>query len=191
MLQHLPRWLGEALSNRRAGADKLTIAQEPLGGAFGDLALTSPAFRDGGTLPARFTADGEGLSPPLAWTGEPEGTKSLVLIVEDPDAPAAEPLVHAILFDISPGKGAIPEGSIGRSDDAALGETGRNSYLRTGWLPPDPPTGHGPHAYVFQLFALDTPIDLTGHPGRARLVDAIAGHVLAAGLTTGTYERSA
>ena len=188
MLEHLPHWLGQALGNVRAGAEKLTIATLGLA-PHGSLSLTSLAFADGARLPDRFTADGAGVSPPLAWRGEPEGTRSLALIVEDPDAPAADPLVHAILFDIAPGTGAIPEGAIGEAADAALGETGRNSFLGSGWLPPDPPSGHGAHHYVFQLFALDSPIDLTGHPGRGKLVEAIAGHVIAAGVLTGTYSR--
>ena len=191
MLEHLPHWLGQSLASVRAGSDKLVIAKLGLADA-APLNLSSPAFADGARLPERFTADADGdaLSPPLVWNGEPEGTRSLVLVVEDPDAPASEPFVHALLFDIAPATHALDEGAIGADDgDAALGETGRNSYFREGWLPPDPPTGHGTHHYVFQLFALDTPIDLTGHPGRSALVEAIDGHVLAAGMLTGTYSR--
>lgn len=189
MLEHIPHWLGSALGNVRAGADRLTVAALDLG-SVAQLSLSSPAFADGGRLPDRFTADGAGISPPLAWSGEPELTKSLVLIVEDPDAPAQDPLVHAILFDIAPGTHALDEGAIAAGPhDAALGETGRNSFFGAGWLAPDPPTGHGEHRYVFQLFALDTPVDLTGHPGRGAIRDAIECHVLAAGVLTGTYSR--
>ena len=97
MLEHVPHWLGHALRNVRAGADKLCIAQPELGGGFGTLELSSPAFANGAKLPPRFTADGEGVSPPLLWGPLPEGTESLALIVEDPDAPSPQPLVHAIV----------------------------------------------------------------------------------------------
>jgi hypothetical protein len=189
MLQHLPHWLGEALRDRRAGFEKLAISSSLLGSEFESLELRSPAFADNEPIPPRFTADGAGVSPPLEWTGAPDGTRSLVLIVEDPDAPSSDPLVHAILFDIPPRTNWLDEGAIDHAEQAAIGETGRNSYLRTGWLPPDPPTGHGPHHYAFQLFALDTPLDFTGHTGRGALLGAMAGHILAAGLLIGTYER--
>lgn len=189
MLEHIPHWLGQALGNLRAGSDRLTVASLDLA-SIAQIPLTSPAFSDGARLPDRFTADGEGVSPPLAWSGEPDGTRSLALIVEDPDAPAQEPFVHAILFDIAPGTHAILEGAIAAGiEDPSLGETGRNSFLGSGWLAPDPPTGHGEHRYVFQLFALDTPIDLAGHPGRGAIREAIAGHILGAGVLTGTYSR--
>src|SRR3569623_815902 len=79
MLEHVPHWLGHALRNVRAGADKLCIAQPELGGGFGTIDLSSPAFADGAMLPPRFTADGEGVSPPLLWGPVPEGTRSLAL----------------------------------------------------------------------------------------------------------------
>jgi Raf kinase inhibitor-like YbhB/YbcL family protein len=116
-------------------------------------------------------------------------TRSLVLIVEDADAPTPVPLVHALLFDIPPDTRHIAEGAIGGPAGTESGETGRNSYLRSNWLPPDPPSGHGLHHYAFQLFALNTPIDLTGHPGRSALMEAMTGHVVAAGMLTATYER--
>jgi Raf kinase inhibitor-like YbhB/YbcL family protein len=193
MLEHVPHWLGHALRNVRAGAGKLCIAQPELGGAFGTIDLASPAFADGGRLPARFTADGEGVSPPLLWGEVPDGTGSLALIVEDADAPSPQPLVHAILWGLPAGERRLAEGAI--RPDGAGGpdgrDVGRNSYLAEGWLPPDPPTGHGPHAYAFQLFALAGAPDPGETPGRAALVEAMAGRVLAAGLLTGTYERGA
>jgi Raf kinase inhibitor-like YbhB/YbcL family protein len=121
----------------------------------------------------------------------PEGTQSLALIVEDPDAPSPQPLVHAIVWGIPPSEQRLAEGAI--RPDGAGGrdgrDVGRNSYLQEGWLPPDPPTGHGPHSYAFQLFALGAGADPGETPGRAALVKAMAGRVLAAGFLTGTYAR--
>jgi Raf kinase inhibitor-like YbhB/YbcL family protein len=191
MLEHVPHWLGHALRNVRAGAEKLCILQPELGGSFAPLELSSPAFADGGRLPPRFTADGEGVSPPLVWGPLPDGTNSLALIVEDPDSPSRQPLVHAIVWDIPPSEGRLEEGAISANGDREGGgrDVGRNSYFREGWLPPDPPTGHGEHAYAFQLFALADAPDPGTSPGRAALVRAMAGNVLAAGLLTGTYDR--
>ncbi|WP_313538851.1 YbhB/YbcL family Raf kinase inhibitor-like protein [Sphingomonas sp.] len=189
MLEHVPHWLGSALKGLRAGANKLAIVQPELG-SFEVLHLASPAFANGGRLPERFTADGEGVSPPLFWTGVPDGTECLALIVEDPDAPAPQPLVHAVVWGL-PVEGDLKEGAI-RADgagDADGKDVGRNSYLGEGWLPPDPPTGHGPHNYAFQLFALGGGCEIGENPGRSALVRAMAGHVLAAGLLTGVYSR--
>lgn len=191
MLEHVPAWLGQALSSVRAGADKLAIARPELGAGFPSLDLTSPAFADGARLPARFTADGEGVSPPLTWGAAPEGTALYALLVEDADAPAPQPLVHAVVWGIAADVGRLAEGAISR-DGAGTPErdVGRNSYLREGWLPPDPPTGHGAHRYVFQLFALDAGVGAPGEtPGRSAILAAMAGHVLAAGVLTATYDR--
>ena len=190
MLEHVPHWLGSALKGLRAGSDKLAIAQPGLG-SFEALHLASPAFADGARLPERFTADGEGVSPPLFWTGVPEGTERLALIVEDPDAPAPQPLVHALVWDLPPHEGELKEGAIRADGPGSISgsDVGRNSYLGEGWLPPDPPTGHGPHHYAFQLFALGPGPDVGQTPGRGAIVKAMAGRVLAAGLLTGTYSR--
>jgi Raf kinase inhibitor-like YbhB/YbcL family protein len=191
MLEYLPHWLGHALRNVRAGADKLCIAQPELGGTFAALDLSSPAFADGGRLPPRFTADGEGVSPPLVWAGVPAGTAALALIVEDPDAPTPQPLVHAIVWNLPQDEARLAEGAI-RADgpgEADGRDVGRNSYFAENWIPPDPPTGHGEHRYTFQLFALSEVGDAGTTPGRAAMVRAMAGKVLAAGLLTGTYSR--
>lgn len=190
MLEHIPHWLGSALRPLRAGADKLAIVQPGLG-SFASLHLQSPAFANGARLPERFTADGEGVSPPLFWTGVPEGTERLVLLVEDPDAPAPQPLVHAVIWNLPPQDDSLGEGAI-RADGAggrSGSDVGRNSYLGEGWLPPDPPTGHGEHHYAFQLFALGPGPDVGETPGRGTILKAMAGRVLAAGLLTGTYSR--
>ena len=191
MLEHVPEWLGRALKGVRAGADKLAIAQPGLGEGFGAVQLSSPAFADGGRIPIRYTADGEGASPPLVWSSVPEAAAALALIVEDPDAPAPQPLVHAVVWGLPPGNGGLAEGAITRDGNGNGNGTdvGRNSYFFEGWLPPDPPTGHGEHRYAFQLFALSERPALSGSPGRAAVVKAMRGHVLAAGLLTGTYSR--
>jgi phosphatidylethanolamine-binding protein (PEBP) family uncharacterized protein len=114
----------------------------------------------------------------------------LALIVEDPDAPASNPLVHAIVWDMPPEERRVVEGVIVANGTVGEnGDVGRNSFLREGWLPPDPPTGHGEHDYVFQIFALSETLELGDSPGRGAFVDAIKGRVLAAGVLIGTYSR--
>jgi len=190
MLEHVPAWLGTLLKNVRAGHDKLVIAQQDIAGPARPIDLSSPGFANGGRLPERFTADGEGISPPLNWGPLPPATASLALIVEDPDAPSFQPLVHAIVWHIAPGAHGLAEGAISpHRQGTAGGDVGRNSYLSHGWLPPDPPTGHGSHDYVFQLFALGEEVATGSRPGRAAFVEAISGKVLAAGLLVGTYSR--
>lgn len=190
MLENIPHWLGAALSGIRAGHDKLTLSRLDLTGA-ATLDLSSPAFAAGGRLPPRFTGDGEGVSPPLTWGEVPPGTTSLALIVEDPDAPAPRPLVHAIVVDIDPALGSLAEGAIAPDGDGEDGkDVGTNSYFAQGWLPPDPPTGHGSHDYVFQLLALsasDTPADPS--PGRGDFLELVEGRILGAGVLVGTYSR--
>lgn len=190
MLEHVPSWLGDLLHDRRAGHDKLVAADPEVCLGADVIDLSSPAFPAGGRLPVRFTADGEGVSPPLVWGDVPKGTTSLALIVEDPDAPASKPLVHAIVWAMPPGERRIAEGVI-IADGAGGkdGNVGRNSFLREGWLPPDPPTGHGEHDYVFQLFALSDCPELGASPGRGAFIEAITGRVLAAGVLIGTYSR--
>lgn len=189
MLEHVPQWLGSALKGLRAGADKLVIADPGLG-PFARLTIASPAFADGGRLPTRFTADGEGSSPPLHWHGVPEKAARLALIVEDADAPTLQPLVHAVVV-LPPAQDRLAEGAITPDGAGAAdgSDVGRNSYFREGWLPPDPPTGHGEHRYAFQLFALSEGAAIDPTPGRAAVVESLRGHVLAAGVLVGTYSR--
>jgi hypothetical protein len=189
MLEHVPHWLGRALSGLRAGVDKIAIVE--LGRDLPGLELMSPAFPHGGRLPPRFTADGEGVSPPLVWTVPPAGTASLALLVEDADAPTPQPIVHAVVWGLPADAGRLEEGAIAPDGDGWRGrDVGRNSFRQEGWLPPDPPTGHGEHRYCFQLFALDArPPDPGASPGRSALTEAMRGHVLAAGLLVGGYSR--
>ncbi|MCM8730979.1 YbhB/YbcL family Raf kinase inhibitor-like protein [Hephaestia sp. GCM10023244] len=192
MLEHVPRWLGTAMRGMRAGADKLAIVQLSDGVELATIDLMSPAFANEGRLPPRFTADGAGVSPPLVWGALPPATAAIALIVEDADAPTPAPLVHAIVWDLPPDEHRIAEGAITAdgAGEADGRDVGRHSFFGEGWLPPDPPTGHGEHRYAFQLFALDDDTPDPGEtPRRAALVKAMRGHVLAAGLLIGTYSR--
>jgi Raf kinase inhibitor-like YbhB/YbcL family protein len=190
MLEKLPRGLGHAVRGVRAGYNKIIAEDDAFEQIPDSISLESPAFRDGGDLPDRFTADGEKISPPLSWRGVPDHAESLVLIVEDPDAPSAEPLVHLLAWDLPPDLATLDEGLFKSPDHEGLDENlGRNSFLQTAYLPPDPPTGHGPHLYAFQLFALDRKLDFDHPPGRKAVVEAMTGHVLAKGVLVGAYER--
>ena len=190
MLQNLPDFVGHALRDQRAGLDQIAFRRLPLRGGQGAIAVTSLAFVDHGPLPCACTGDGEGRSPPLQWHGTPEAAASLVLIVEDADSPTPHPLVHAILVGLAPADGALAEGALNTDADApADTRLGRNSYLQHGWLPPDPPPGHGPHRYAFQVFALADGAAMPDAPGRDALMEVLAQSALASGLLIGTYER--
>ena len=190
MLEHVPTWLGALLHNVRAGHAKLAAVDPDLTSDT-VIELSSPAFASGARLPERFTADGEGVSPPLVWGPVPAATRSLVLLVEDPDAPAPNPLVHALVAGIGPDTHRFAEGAIAPdgAGDPASGDVGRNSFFTEGWLPPDPPRGHGEHDYAFQLFALSEELDLDANTGRSALVAAMSGKAIGLGRLIGTYSR--
>jgi hypothetical protein len=190
MLEKLPEPLGHALRDARAGMDKLVFNRCGMRAGHGAMQVGSLAFADHAPIPARYTADGEGVSPPLHWSGVPPQATSLVLIVEDADAPTPEPLVHAIVVDLPAADGSLHEGELHSPHHAGGGaHEGRNSYLRSGWLPPDPPTGHGVHRYAFQLFALAGGEAFPDKPGRSDLLKAVEERGIASGLLIGTYER--
>jgi Raf kinase inhibitor-like YbhB/YbcL family protein len=187
MLEKMPRVLGEALSGVKAGLDGTTY-RAGFPGVPEGVRVTSAAFTAAAALPARVTADGEGTSPPLAWDGLPPGTVSVAVIVEDAGSPTPRPLVHLLAWNLDP-TGGLPEGAA--AGDGAPGMTlGKNSFLKEGWLPPDPPTGHGDHQYLFQVYALDRRLDLEAGSGREAVVEALEGHVLAKGGLIGTYARA-
>jgi phosphatidylethanolamine-binding protein (PEBP) family uncharacterized protein len=128
MLEKLPGAFGHALRDRRAGLDKLMFNRIGLRAGHGSLEVSSLAFADHAPLPARYTSDGEGVSPPLQWRGVPAGASQLVLVVEDADAPTSEPLGHAIVVDLPPSAGGLPEGAIGGEGEAGPEvHEGRNS----------------------------------------------------------------
>lgn len=189
MLERLPDAVGHALRDQRAGLDKIVFNQLRLRGGTAAIQVRSLAFADHAPIPAIYTADGEGISPPLEWVGIPAAAAALVLIVEDADSPTPNPLVHAIVADLPPQDAVLAEGAITSSPESDEATIGRNSYLQVGWLPPDPPPGHGVHRYVFQLFALSEGPAAPSTPGRDAVVDMLEGRAIASGILTGTYER--
>jgi Raf kinase inhibitor-like YbhB/YbcL family protein len=188
MLEKLPEAIGHALQGQRAGLEKILFNKIDLRQGTGQIEVSSLAFTDHGPLPARFTADGEGASPPLQWRGVPESATSLALIVEDADSPTPEPLVHAIAVNLDSRSNDLAEGELREVDESPL-NLGRNSYLRETWLPPDPPPGHGVHRYAFQLFALTGDTQFSKAPGRDELMQALLERAIASGCLIGTYER--
>ena len=157
------------------------------GGKGGKMAFTikSTAFSEGANIPSRHTCDGVNLSPPLSWSGQPDGTKSFVLIVDDPDAPGGT-FLHWTFFDIAASVQALPEGQ----PAAKLGQSGVNDFGRSAYGGPCPPPGRGSHRYFFKLNALDIP-SLGLGPGATliQIEQKIKGHVLGTAELMGRYER--
>jgi len=174
----------------RAGDSKLA-RNKPDFGSNSVLNVHSDAFEEGQPIPRHYGADGEDSSPPISWDGSLDRTQTYVLIVEDPDAPTPEPYVHWLVYNIPPSVRQLGENVRKESEVAELGNTmqGKNSELKIGWTGMAPPKGDTPHRYFFQLFALDTRLDLEGGVGRSALFGAMAGHVIGRGLLTGTYQR--
>jgi Raf kinase inhibitor-like YbhB/YbcL family protein len=150
--------------------------------------LSSTAFTQGSDMPSRYTCEGDDLAPPLRWSDVPDRTRSLALIVDDPDAPdPAAPTttwVHWVLFDIAPDASAIPEGGRPLPDGS---REGLNDWQRTGYGGPCPPVGR--HRYFFKLYALDTLLPHLDNPTKGALELAMQGHVLAQAQLVGTYQK--
>ncbi len=150
------------------------------------LSLGSPAFASQGAIPGRFTCDGEDVSPPLAWSGAPAGTRSFALIVDDPDAPVGD-WVHWVLYDLPATATGLPEAVTAKTLPAGARE-GLNGWRQPGWRGPCPPSGR--HRYFHKLYALDIVLPDLNRPTKAALERAMAGHVLARTELVGTYQRS-
>ena len=154
------------------------------------LSLSSPSFASNAEIPVRHTCDGDEVSPPLRWSGLPSGTRSLALIVDDPDAPdPAAPQrtwVHWVLYNLPVTTDGLAEGITAAQLPAGTRE-GLNDWKRTGYGGPCPPVGR--HRYFHKLYALDAVLPDLGRPDKARLLKAIEGHVLARAELIGTYER--
>lgn len=145
------------------------------------LTISSPAFGQGEAIPARYTCDGNDASPALAIDKVPAAAKTLALIMDDPDAPGGT-WVHWVVWNIPAQTREIPESSL-----PPQAVQGRNSWPRTGYGGPCPPSGT--HRYFFKVYALDTALHLDSSAGKAALERAMQGHILAKGELMGTYKR--
>jgi Raf kinase inhibitor-like YbhB/YbcL family protein len=190
MLQHIPSPIGHALSGFRSGLDNVACHSAGLAELPETISFSSPAFPDGTAMPPRYTADGEGLSPPLEWSGVPGAAAALIILIEDADAPTPRPLVHGIVAELPAVDGQLPEGELsGSSGHRASRLLGKNSFLRAEYLPPDPPPGHGAHRYVFQIYAVSRRPHFSNAPGRNQVVERVRLYGIAKGVFTGTYGR--
>jgi len=148
--------------------------------------VTSTAFKEGAMIPKRYSCDGDDVSPDLAWTGVPEGARTLALICDDPDAPMGT-WVHWVLFNIPPDVTSLPAEVPSQKTLSNGARHGKNDFGKFGYGGPCPPGGT--HRYYFKLYALDTAINLESGITKAQLVDAMQGHILAEGQLMGKYKR--
>jgi Raf kinase inhibitor-like YbhB/YbcL family protein len=155
----------------------------------GNMRIVSTVFTHEGAIPSLYTCEGKDVSPPLAWSDIPPGTKSLALIVDDPDAPdpAAPKMtwVHWVLYNLPPTSDGLPESA--KTLPAGTKE-GVNDWKRTGYGGPCPPIGR--HRYFHKLYALDTVLPDLKQPTKAKLEEAMKGHILSEARLMGTYQKS-
>jgi Raf kinase inhibitor-like YbhB/YbcL family protein len=155
------------------------------------LTLMTTAFSAGGEIPSRFTCEGEDIAPPLTWQGVPSNTRSLVLIVDDPDAPDPRAprmtWVHWVLYNLPPEATGLPEGTMSADLPPGTAE-GVNDWNRSGYGGPCPPIGR--HRYFHKLYALDTLLPVMTRPTKADVEAAMAGHIIEQTELVGTYAKS-
>lgn len=156
------------------------------GGDVMEIKITSPAFEEGGMIPKRYTCEGEDVSPPLSWDNIPEGTESIALICDDPDAPMGT-WVHWVIYNIPPAVRELPE-NIPAKDILPDGtRQGITDFRRIGYGGPCPPGGT--HRYFFKIYALDTLLDLPPGITKRELLKAMEGHIIGQGQLIGKYRR--
>ena len=156
--------------------------------------VSSPAFAPGEPIPKKYTGEGADVSPPLSWSGVPEGTKELALICDDPDAPGEEPWVHWLIYKIpanvtSLPEGILPEKRLKRPKGLFQGANSWSMGRTIGYRGPLPPPGSGPHRYFFTLYALEAHLPVQPGLHKKVLQQEIGDHILAEGHLMGTYER--
>lgn len=158
---------------------EITITKDPVITSI--MQISSPAFNNNNSIPSKYTCDGEDISPPLAINEVPKGAKSLVLIVDDPDAPIGE-WVHWTVINIPPETTQIEEGK------APKGVEGLTDFQRNGWGGPCPPSGT--HRYFFKLFALDTELEIGANSKKVDILFAIDGHIMDSAELIGLYAKN-
>ncbi len=163
------------------------FAQKKTKGTKMKFQITSSAFKHGEPIPSKYTCDGINISPPLKWEGVPEGTKSLALICDDPDAPAGD-WVHWVVYFIPPNATQLKEGILKSKEPADGIKQGTTDFRSVGYGGPCPPSGT--HRYFFKLYALDTVLALNSSATKKMLLDAMKNHIIEKTELMGTYKRS-
>jgi len=151
-----------------------------------EIKIMSSAFEDGGLIPAKYTCDGADISVPLQWDAVPEGTKSIAVICDDPDAPMGT-WVHWVLFNLPAETRELAENVPADATLANGAKQGITDFGRIGYGGPCPPSGT--HRYFFRIYALDTAVDLTSNAKKHDLLEAMEGHILGQGRLIGKYKR--
>lgn len=151
------------------------------------LSISSLVFQEGEGIPAKYSCEGQDISPPLAWGEPPADTNSFALIVDDPDAPGRV-FTHWVLFNLSAGSRELPEAVPTQPQLSSGALQGKNDFGKTGYGGPCPPPGR-PHRYQFTLYALDQLLDLKPGASKQQVLEAMQGHILGQGQLTGTYQR--
>jgi Raf kinase inhibitor-like YbhB/YbcL family protein len=202
-IQFAVRWLTSAIAAATcfALAAQISSAADPAAGMSPStpqastvrIKLSSTGFDNDGPIPRIYTGESDDHSPPLAWEGAPDDTKEFALICDDPDAPSTDPWVHWVIYGIAADVHALPEG-LSKTPQLAnpiVAKQGKNSWTSgatLGYRGPMPPPGK-PHHYHFNLYALDTKVDLAPSATKDELLKSIQGHILAEGELVGTYSR--
>jgi Raf kinase inhibitor-like YbhB/YbcL family protein len=183
-------FVGRLLRPIRAGEEHLAWNHPSTRQATESLKLSSDTFTADGSMPVRCAGRGVGddVSPQLSWEGAPDDTQELVLIFEDASVPLPRPFVHTIVTGIAADMNSLAEGALNATREAHV-TMGLNSLHRRAYLGPRPVPEHGPHDYVFQLFALSQPLPEAGRATKGRVLRLMDGLVVARGRLTGTYER--
>jgi Raf kinase inhibitor-like YbhB/YbcL family protein len=162
------------------------VGSPPEGGKKMEIKITSSAFEEGGLIPSKYTCDGADASPPLQWEPVPEGTKSIALVSDDPDAPVGT-WVHWVLFDLPPETRQLAENIPTDKTLPNGARQGTNDFRKIGHGGPCPPGGT--HRYFFKIYALDSLIDLSPGANKQELLKVMQGHILGQGELMGKYKR--
>jgi Raf kinase inhibitor-like YbhB/YbcL family protein len=172
-----------AIFSCRNGDDEMAETTQKQGG---EIQVSSTAFEEGGMIPAQYTCDGADISPPLSWQSVPEGTRSIALISDDPDAPMGT-FVHWVLYDLPADMRELQENVPDAKTLPNGAKQGANGFGRIGYGGPCPPSGT--HRYFFKIYTLDAATNLAPGQKKAQLLKAMEGHILAQGQIMGKYRR--
>lgn len=190
MLQFLPNFIGRSFKHKRAGEVHSLYFDHSSQNIKESIAISSSDFENNGFLKIHNTNDGDGKFPKIIWRDYPKSTKSFMIIVEDLDSPTLTPLLHLIALGIPPTMISICHDDLIIAHQDHRFHIGRNSMMKRDWMPPDPPPGHGPHRYFFEIYALDTIPKSNFKFTRSAIKDLLKDHGVGKGSITGIYQRN-